>query len=288
MHRSFILLGLLLTSTGCAQHRGPREIAITIDDAPLLQLYSYPDQYSRRLVIDSIATAADRFGAPLTVFAIGRETESAEGYELMESWLQRGVALGNHSYSHPDFGTISVDEGIEQIEAGQRSLAPFAARYGQEVQYFRFPFLAEGVRAEQKSAYLDALERLGLTNARVTVSNTDFDYDSRYQAAELAQDWPARYEIGQQYRQHIAESVAYWDSVGVALTGRHVRHVLMLHANRVNRDVLGQILADLKAQGFRFIPLDRAYADPVYRERDAYVSSAGTSWLENVRQTRGR
>ena len=62
--------------------------------------------------------------------------------------------------------------------------------------------------------------------------------------------------------------------------------MLLLHANRVNRDYLGQILAMLKAEGYRFVSLDEAYRDPIYREAESWVSPNGVSFLEQVKQTR--
>ncbi|HYE58929.1 MAG TPA: polysaccharide deacetylase family protein [Rhodothermales bacterium] len=283
----------LCTLTGCGPSNEPpppfsdKRIAITIDDAPVTKPLSYRSQWERTLVIDSLTRAAQRFGAPLTVFAIGSQLQDSVGMPLIDEWMRRGVDLGNHSMTHADFGALPAEVGIREILDTQALLSPVAARYNKRVRYFRFPLLAEGQSAAQKAAYADALRRAGLTNARVTISNLDWDYDNRYTDLELRQDWAARYEVGQAYLQHMRESIAFWDRTARELTGgRPIAHVLLLHANRVNRDYLGQILAMLRAEGYRFVSLDEAYRDPIYREAESWVSPNGVSFLEQVKQTR--
>lgn len=283
---SVVLLIAGLTSSACQAPPEPRQIAITIDDAPVMRFYSHPSQWHRMVVIDSMAAALARFGAPATIFVVGNQVEDPEGEELLRYWLSKGVALGNHSLSHTSFNELTLDEGRHEIARTNDLLAPFARAYDRPVRYFRFPFLAEGTTPERKAAWQGYLGQMGLRNARVTISNQDWKFDADYTEAELAEDWAKRYEIGQAYLRHIREAVAFWEGVGQEVAGRHVKHVLLLHANRINRDYLGQILAELRQQGYTFVGLDEAYADPIYASDDEWVSENGTSFLENVKQTR--
>lgn len=279
------LLLLLLPLTACAQ-QPTREIAITLDDVPLVGYYTYPDDWQRHQAVDSMTAALARHDAPFTVFAIGQDVATPQGAALLDRWLAAGARLGNHTFTHRNMGELPVAEGVADIERAGDLLRPIADAHGLPLRFFRFPFLAEGVTLEQKQAYARALDRLGLYNARVTVSNDDWAYNERYRQAELEERWEDRYEIGQAYVAHILESVRYWDAVGRELTGRNVRHVLLLHANRVNRDYLGTILDSLAADGYAFVGLERAYADPVYDLADDWASADGVSFLEHVRQTR--
>ncbi len=279
-----LLLLVLLPLAACRAQ--PREIAITLDDVPLVGYYTYPDDFQRIQSIDSMTQALARHDAPYTVFAIGQDVAVEQEGALLDRWLDAGAHLGNHTYTHRNMGDLSVAEGIADIERAGDVLQPIADARGLSIRYFRFPFLAEGVSLEQKQAYADALARMGLYNARVSVSNNDWEFNERYRQAELEEDWEGRYEIGQEYVLHILESIKYWDMVGEELTGRSVRHVLLLHANRINRDYLGAILDSLAADDYTFIDLDRAYADPIYAEPDRWPTENGVSFLEHVRQTR--
>ena len=290
-----VVLAALTLAAGCARGGGaetaspppPREIAITIDDGPIVRPFTYPGLYERALVVDSLTRAARRFGAPLTLFVIGDQVGSPEQDSLLRRWTAAGAALANHTQTHRDLGTLSPEDGVREIEDGQRAVAPFARERGQTLRYFRYPLLSEGTTDAQRAAYDGVLRRLGLRNAPVSISNDDWSFDARYADLEAKQDWAARYEVGQAYLQHLREAVALWDRTGREITGgRPVRHVMLLHANRINRDHLGQILAMLRADGFRFVSLDHALADPVYSEPTTWRSANGVSRLEQIKQTR--
>jgi len=284
---SVVLLILSFFAQSClGDESGRKQIAITFDDAPVMRFYSYPSQWHRHLIVDSLTTVLSRFEAPATIFVIGSLLENPEGEELLVRWMEYGVELANHSMNHTSFNDLSYREGVDEIVMAQEVLTPFAEVYGKSVRYFRFPFLEEGTSLERKQAWLQYLEAGGLLPGRITIGNDDWDFDVAYSEAEMAEDWELRYEIGQDYMQHIRESIAYWETVGEELFGRTIRHVLHLHANRINRDYLGQILWELREAGYEFITLDEAYEDPVYREYDLWTSENGTSFLENVRQTR--
>ncbi|GAB5519194.1 MAG: hypothetical protein RhofKO_14450 [Rhodothermales bacterium] len=265
--------------------RGPKEITVTLDDAPLMRYYTHPSPWHRTLVVDSLMNAVQRFSAPTTVFAIGNTVNEPGGRQLLDLFLQRGAMLGNHTMSHPNFAEISQDQARMEITGAQAVLEPIAQGYGQQVRYFRFPQLSEGASIEQRNQYQQMLAANDLTNARVTISTDDWRYDAEYTELELAGEWEERYEVGQRYMQHIRDSIALWERTADELTGRNIRHVMLLHANRINRDYLGQILAELQAAGYTFISLDRAYQDPIYQQEATWTSPNGTSFLEHLKQS---
>jgi len=271
--------------------RQVKQVAITLDDGPIMRFFSHPTQWHRTLVIDSLTNALARYQAPTTLFAIGglvqgEEPAAQEGAALLRYWMEKGIPIANHTMSHTNFNELSLGQGIDEITEANEVLKPFAQEYNQTLKYFRFPFLAEGQTFEKKDAWNKMIVSLGLTNARVTMSNRDWDFDKRYMDAELAEEWELRYEIGQEYMAHMRETMAFWDSLAVDLTGRNIKHVLLLHANRINRDYLGQILFELSGQGYEFISLEEAYTDPIYSEPDEWFSENGTSFLEHIKQTR--
>ena len=288
------ILALAVLAPACSRAQAPptaapdvREIAVTIDDGPIVRPFTYPGLFERAAVVDSLTGAAARFGAPLTLFVIGDQLGRPDQDSLLRRWTAAGVALANHSFSHPDFNALAPEAGVAEIDRAQAAIAPFARERGQTLRFFRYPLLSEGTTEGQRTAYAAALARNGLRNAPVSISNDDWTYDARYSALEASQDWAARYEVGQAYLQHIRAAVAHWDRTGRALTGgRPVRHVLLLHANRINRDHIGQILAMLRADGFRFVTLERALGDPIYAEPVSWRSPHGVSRLEEIKQSR--
>lgn len=263
-----------------------KQVAVTLDDGPIMRFFSHPSQWHRTLVIDSLTNALARYQAPTTLFAIGGLVQDEEGAALLRYWMEKGIPIANHTMGHTNFNELTLGQGIDEIVEANDVLQPFAQEFNQTLEYFRFPFLAEGQTFEKKDAWNKMIASLGLTNARVTMSNKDWEFDHRYMEAELAEDWELRYEVGQEYLMHMRETIGFWDSLAVDLTGRNIKHVLLLHANRINRDYLGQILFELQEQGYEFISLKEAYTDPIYQEPDEWFSENGTSFLEHIKQTR--
>ena len=275
----------VLLTLGCGHFREKKQIAITIDDAPLVRFHSHATQEERIALIDSLTGALQRYAAPATIFVVGNQADESDEIALLRRWLEKGVSVGNHSLTHRMFDELTPEEGAAEIDETSRLISNVSAEYGRSVRYFRFPYLAEGKTLHDKEMWSVRLEERGLENARVTISNDDWKFDADYTQAELDGDWAKRMEIGEAYVQHMRESISYWDALGKELTGRSVKHVLLIHANRVNRDYLGRILEELTKDGYEFIGLDEAYEDPIYRAADEWASENGTSFLENVKQT---
>ena len=83
-------------------------------------------------------------GIPALMFAWGSQVE--QHYDEAVYALQKGIVVGNHSYSHPAFSTLSVEEGIEEIERCEEILDKLYKDAGVERKYrpFRFPYGDKG------------------------------------------------------------------------------------------------------------------------------------------------
>lgn len=76
----------------------------------------------------------------------------AEGGRVERFWdeavyaLRNGMIVGNHSYSHPAFSSLSAEEGIREIEKNEAVLDRLYEAAGVERKYrpFRFPYGDKG------------------------------------------------------------------------------------------------------------------------------------------------
>ena len=75
--------------------------------------------------------------------------------------LQHGMIVGNHSFNHPDFSTLSLDEGIKEIEKCEEQLNRVYEMAGVERKFrpFRFPYGNKG--GDNKDALQEYLVRKG-------------------------------------------------------------------------------------------------------------------------------
>ena len=90
---------------------GPLAVALTFDDGP------WPHTTQQMLTILS------QRQAPATFFVVGRQVERYP--ELVRREVAAGMALGSHSYSHPQpFNRLPVARIRDEITRGRRTLVP--------------------------------------------------------------------------------------------------------------------------------------------------------------------
>jgi peptidoglycan-N-acetylglucosamine deacetylase len=94
---------------------GPLPVALTFDDGP------WPHTTGQILAI------LTQRRSPATFFVVGRQTRRYP--DLVRSELAAGMAVGSHSWSHPQpFDRLSVARIRDEITHGRRVLAPLGVR----------------------------------------------------------------------------------------------------------------------------------------------------------------
>lgn len=89
------------------------------------------------------------------MFAVGQAAETFYAHGIYA--LRHGMIIGNHSYSHPAFSTLTYDEAISQIARCENILNQMYADAGVERKnrLFRFPYGDRGgENAERLQEYL--------------------------------------------------------------------------------------------------------------------------------------
>lgn len=78
------------------------------------------------------------------MFAVGENVKKY--YDEALYVLKNGIVLGNHSYSHPAFSTLTFEEAVSEIEKNEEVLNKLYADAGVERKYrpFRFPYGDKG------------------------------------------------------------------------------------------------------------------------------------------------
>lgn len=81
--------------------------------------------------------------------------------------------------------------------------------------------------------------------------------------------------------------MAYFEDQSRKLFDREVPQVLLVHANALNAHCIDRLLAGLREQGYDFVPLADALADPAYASADTFTGRGGISWLHRWALSRG-
>lgn len=266
-----------------------RRVAITFDDLPVARGRHH--EGSLQQITTSLLSHLVSAGIPAIGFVNESKFGSGEDREvrvaLLEQWLNAGMELGNHTYSHVSFWKTPLEEYKADVLRGERVMRRLLAQRNQRPRYFRHPYLNTGPSLEAKEAFERFLSDHGYEVAPVTIDNMDVMYALAYDNAADAGDRVLMRRIGEAYVEHLRDSFAYFEDLSKTLLGREPAQILMLHANPLNADYMDEVAAMIRERGYSFIPIDQALDDPAYDLPDRYIGPRGHSWLQRWAITQG-
>lgn len=232
-----------------------REIAITIDDLPLVASKMNNPANQKRAIdrFTNIVEAFKKYKVPATGFVIAGAIGKGQ-WAFLEQFQQAGFMIGNHTYSHPNLNRMSAEKYIADIEHADKILAPILS----EPKYFRYPYLAEGNK-QNKQKVADYLKEHQYIIAPVTIDSKDFAFNE------------GTYRVPFHSREHYIQKLkprylAYiWNQTLKAeekSKGQNTKQILLIHANVLNSYLLGDILEMYQKNGYKFISLTEALKNP--------------------------
>ena len=285
------ILALVLTFSAVAQRRGERHIAVTIDDLPVVS--TRRDIKTRREITKKLLEHITKARVPAIgfvnenkLYANGLRDETQ--VDLLQQWLDAGLELGNHTYSHRSLNAIELADYQADILAGEKITKELLQGKGRTIRYFRHPYLQTGLSLEVKAGLDEFLRRHGYKIAPVTIDNSDWIFARAYDNAFDNKDKKLMKRIGVAYVIYMDAKMDYWERQSIKLFGREPHQTLLLHANFLNSDYFDDVAVMLRQRGYKFINLDDALKDEAYNLPDTFVKRAGISWLHRWALDKGR
>ena len=203
-------------------------------------------------------------------------------------WLDEGLELGNHTYSHKSLHNISLDEYQRDLLRGETVTKQLLEKNGMKMRYFRHPFLNTGLSLEIKSGLDKFLANHDYTIAPVSFDNSDWAFARAYDIAIEKKDNKLKKKIGKAYVPYLEAKTDYWERQSVKLFKREISQILLLHANSINSDYFGKVAKMYDKRGYKFITLEEALKDEAYKLPDTFIRRAGISWLHRWALEKGR
>lgn len=271
LRRIWTLCFIFLAMPLHAQH-----IAITLDDLPYVLRSRTTPQEGMKIVRD-VNAALKAHDIIAMGFAIGNQINK-ETAPAMDAFARAGHTVGNHSWSHPDYDTLTRWSFWRETRRTDRALRPWM----QDQKYYRFPFLREGKTDKTKRAAEKVLENQGYTNVPVTIDNDEWRFNLDYVNALDMGDQRGAQRIAKEYLAHMKERTTHFQALAKQGLGRDVSHILLLHMNKINADHLEDLLAWYAANGWTFITVEQALRDPLFTAPDIYTVPRGLSQIERV------
>lgn len=268
-----------------------RFIAVTIDDLPVVAKNSnlkIRQEITRKLLahITKAKVPAVGFVNERKLYADEKRVEAE--IDLLRKWLDSGLELGNHTFSHMSLHDNPLEKYEADILKGEIVTKELLGAKNLKIRYFRHPYLWTGLDLETKSKLAAFLNEHNYTIAPVTIDNADWIFARAYDNALEKTDEKLQKQIGAAYVPYLEAKTDYWERQSVKLFGRELKQILLLHANSINSDYFDDAAKMLGRRGYRFITLEEALKDEAYKLPDRFTRRNGISWLHRWAFAKGR
>lgn len=277
-----------LAGTVICQHR---TIAITIDDLPVVSTRT--DIANRQKITKKLVKHIAKAKIPVIgfvnenkLYTDGRRDE--EQIDLLRMWLDAGLELGNHTYSHVSLHNVGVEEFEANVIKGETITKELLAENGKKLRFFRYPYLMTGRTLEVKAEIVKFLTGRSYTIAPITFDNADYIFSRAYDNAFDKGDKALMKRVADAYVPYMESKIDYWERQSVKLFGREISEIMLIHANFINSDYLDDLIKMLHRRGYKFVDLETALRDKAYSLPDAYTGGAGISRLHRWALDRGK
>ncbi len=267
--------------------RSPREVAFTFDDlpAPSDSVVSYEPAALQAMTARLLAELKE-YHVPAIGFVNEEKLDRgdfSQRVDILKMWVDAGFPLGNHTYSHPDIDKTPLAAYELDFLRGEMVTEPLMRSKGMRERYFRYPFLDVGATQGDARAFKNFLARQGYAVAPVTIDNQEYMFAAVYAHAMARGDTATADRVAASFLSYMNDVFDYFEKFSSQTLGYEPRQVLLLHADELDTDELGNLVKMLRARGYRFITLRDALFDPVYHRPDAYDDEmdGGVSWIEH-------
>lgn len=268
-----------------------RQIAVTIDDLPAGNA-SFMSAADITQMTTKLLAALRQQKIPAVGFVNEKKLyvpgEVDERIKALDLWLDAGLELGNHTFSHPSLNKVGLKVFEDDVIQGETVTRLLLAQHKMTLRYFRHPFLDTG-RDLQTRRDADAfLVQRGYRIAPVTIDAWDWMFGSIYEDAKKRGDTALQQEMVSSYLAYTEVVFAYYEQLSKQIMAYEPMQVLLLHGNWLEADHLGDLADLMRKRGYRFITLEDALSDQAYSLPDTYIGEEGTSWLDHWAITMGK
>jgi len=280
-----VSVGLSLLASLCVSAQ-ERKVAITVDDLPYVRgglsgLRDGEVRSAAETANQKLLAAFEAHHVPLTGFVIQQRVESlgpAAGTKVLKQWIMHGFDLGNHTYSHSDFNDLSPEQIEQEIVRGESTIGPLMKQAGKKLVFFRFPMNHTGDTKLKHDEIAAFLARRGYRVATCTIDTSDYLFNDAYVQMLANHDGESAERLRKEYLAFSSTEIDYYTALNRQVLGYEPPQVMLLHDNRLNADVIEQVLRQFEEKRYQFVTLDVAQSNAAYRIPDTFITKFGLMW----------
>ncbi|HOY06675.1 MAG TPA: polysaccharide deacetylase family protein [Saprospiraceae bacterium] len=264
-----------------AQQNDRPKISFTFDDGVTTDMPGYPFREWNAMLLQNL----EKEGVKAVFFVTGKNKMDEKGKFLLKSWNDAGHSIGNHTFTHPSYGSdeVTFEMFREEFLKTDEVIRP----YSNYVKLFRFPYLKEGKTPEKISKFRACLQENGYRNGYVTIDASDWCIDARLQKRLEKQPKADLDPYREFYLDHLYDRALYYENLAQQITGRHIHHTILLHHNLAAALFADDLIAMFRTKGWEIVPATEAFKDPIFGEQPTNVP-AGESLIWALAKQSGK
>jgi peptidoglycan/xylan/chitin deacetylase (PgdA/CDA1 family) len=251
-----------------------QKVAITMDDLPLNG--TLPPGVTRAETAKNVlAILKKRHVPPVYGFINAKRLEgNADGAEALRLWAA-AEPVGNHTYSHMDLESNTVEAFERDIEENEPALELLGRT--DDWHWLRYPYLHEGDTVEKRRAVRTYLTAHGYRIAQVTLDWEDYMWNTAYARCAAKGDAKSIEWLRSSYLSTASEFLDLGREQAKLIYGHEINYVLLMHLGAFSSTILPDALDLLKKKGLKLVTLEEAESDAAYAsDPDAGLRDAGT------------
>jgi peptidoglycan/xylan/chitin deacetylase (PgdA/CDA1 family) len=278
-----VLILILLTFCVISSQGQNKYVCITVDDLPTVT-YGQDNSLLDKEITNRLIQTFNKYKIPAIGYVVESKLYSnGKGdpakIKLLRTWLKNGYDLGNHTYSHPDFNSVTDSVFFNDILKGEIITRKLMKEYGKTLEYFRHPYIHSGMNAARSDSLTKFLENHQYKISPVTIDNDDYLFAKAYHFAVIRKNDSLMQSIGKSYIEYMEKKLLYFEQKSQEVFGRQIVQTLLIHASLLNADYLDELAVTFLKHGYTFVSQKGALADSVYQEPVTFYSKRGISWI---------
>lgn len=269
-----------------------KQVCFSFDDLPFVTYYIHDTTFTRNL-FDKLASTLRNNRIPAIGFVnemklCDKEKLVKSQVDLLFYWVNNGLDLGNHTFSHLDYNTIPFPIFTQDILKGGLVTGEILKGANRKLKYFRYPYLHAGNSKARSDSLINFLSDHGYIAAPVTFDNDDYLFAAAYEKCMKGVDSNLMSQIGHDYITYTERKLKYYQKQTQNLFGRDIRHILLLHPSFLNACYLDSLILLFRKNDYDFISLDEALKDKVYKAEITRFGNWGISWIDRWALSQGK
>jgi peptidoglycan-N-acetylglucosamine deacetylase len=275
MLRYLLAMTLIVTPALCS---ALDKVALTFDDLPVNG--ALPAGTTELAIVEQVLPIFAAAKAPPNYgFINAAKLEgNANGAKALQRWVSGGQKVANHTYSHMDLTTNSVDAFTRDVIQNEPALLLLSPR--DDWRWFRYPYLHEGDVLDKRNSVRTFLSNRGYRIAQVTLDYEDYMWNTAYARCVDKKDAQAMEWLRSSYLETASGYLDANREMAKLVYGRPIKHVLLLHLGAFSPQILPHLFELLQKKGFELTTLEDAQSDPAYASDPQFVHANTGTLLE--------